>query len=149
MACPWRAGCHCGGSGDPEVDTAMPECADPGPLSCARLPLGCCWAPGLVALGWRCCVECHSTCVEPRKMLTWVGSRNASTVYAHMRVRTHTHTHTLEPRNISPDAGRILKSALHRDLNSKCTMTSCFQKYLGRYAHVLKGSGRQCRALET
>ena len=88
-------------------------------------------------------------------MLTWVGSRNASTVYAHMRVRTHTHTHThthihththtLEPRNISPDAGRILKSALHRDLNSKCTMHSCFQNYFGRYAHVLKGSGRRRR----
>ena len=67
----------------------------------------------------------------------------------YVRIHTRTHTHTLEPRNISPDAGRILKSALHRDLNSKCTMTSCFQKYLGRYAHVLKGSGRWCRALET
>ena len=65
------------------------------------------------------------------------------------RAHTHTHTHTLEPRKISPDAGRILKSALHRDLNSKCTMHSCFQNYFGRYAHVLKGSGRRRRALET
>ena len=54
-----------------------------------------------------------------------------------------------EPRNVSPDAGRILKSALHRDLNNKCTMHSCFQNYFGRYAHVLKGSGRRRRALET